>query len=566
MFEIFFQSLLNILIYYSAGNYFFIQIFKTNIHKPKDHIIIIIYGYISLGLLSVILNFFIPLSKFYNSTISLIAIIYFLNLFYKSKDKKIILTIFFIISFFSFLTITLDQVNRPDAGLYHLPFTKILNENKIIFGLANVHFRFGHTSILQYLNAFNYNYLSGIKGILIPQIVVVVTIFYYFFEQLKIKLKKKIFNHLTIFLFFSFIFLIINYNRYSSFGNDALANIFYIFILYEFLKNLKNKENKLNIFFYLTLLSIFCFFLKPFMIIILIIPLIWIIINKIKILNIIINKKFYLITFFLLSFLIKNIIISGCIIYPVKITCFDKLEWYDKNTIQREELSGEAWAKDWVNFVNSKNLSQKQYVKNFRWLKTWSKNHFQVIIKKILPFVLLTLILVFLIKINSKKENDRPGNYIIFKSLKYMIIFTFFSCLFWFLKFPVYRFGSGMIGGFIIILVTFFFTKFKTDISANSKILNNLPIFLIILISFKNLHRIYDNYEQKYFQFPWPKIYSFTISNEKQIFSEIKKDNKFLFYLSNNGLCMYGPSPCSYYQNENINLKTINQYKIYYIK
>ena len=566
MIEIFFQSLLSLLIYYSAGNYFSTQILKTNIDKPKDHAIKIIYGYISIGFLSIILNFFIPLSKFYNSIISFIAIFYFIYLFYKSKNKKIILIIFFTISFFSVLTITLDQVNRPDAGLYHLPYTKILNENKIIFGLTNIHFRFGHTSIMQYLNAFNYNYLSGVKGILIPQIIVIITLFYYFFEELKTRIKKGRNNYLTIFLFFSFIFLIINYNRYSSFGNDALANIFYVFILYELLKHLKDKNDKINTLFYLSLLSIFCFFLKPFMIIILFIPLIWLIINKIKISNVIKNKKFYLIIFFLLSFLIKNIITSGCMIYPVKITCFDKLEWYDKDTTQREQLSGEAWAKDWINYANSKQLTQKQYVKNFRWLKTWLENHFQVILKKVLPFIALTSILIFLINLNSKKESDQQINYKIINSIKFITIFTFFSCLFWFLKFPVYRFGSGMIGGFIIILITLYFTKNKIFISTNSKIFHYLPIFLIIIISFKNLNRIYNNYDQKYAEFPWPKIHSFTSDNEKQRFFELKKNNKILFYLSDNGLCMYGPAPCSYYQNKNINLKTINEYKIYYIE
>ena len=43
-----------------------------------------------------------------------------------------------------------SELFRPDAGLYHLPFTKILNEEKLILGLSNLHFRFGHTSILQY--------------------------------------------------------------------------------------------------------------------------------------------------------------------------------------------------------------------------------------------------------------------------------------------------------------------------------------------------------------------------------------------------------------------------------
>ena len=47
----------------------------------------------------------------------------------------------------------LEDSNRPDAGLYHLPFINIINDSKLIFGSANLEFRFGHTSILQYLAA-----------------------------------------------------------------------------------------------------------------------------------------------------------------------------------------------------------------------------------------------------------------------------------------------------------------------------------------------------------------------------------------------------------------------------
>ena len=56
--------------------------------------------------------------------------------------------------------------------MYHLPYTKIINDNKIIFGISNIHFRFGHTSILQYLNAIFNNYIFNSKGIIIPAAII----------------------------------------------------------------------------------------------------------------------------------------------------------------------------------------------------------------------------------------------------------------------------------------------------------------------------------------------------------------------------------------------------------
>mgnify|MGYP007000308277 CR=1 len=64
---------------------------------------------------------------------------------------------FFILtaSLLSFMIILYDNEYRPDAGLYHLPYTQILNEQNISIGLTNIHTRFGHISIIQYLSAFN---------------------------------------------------------------------------------------------------------------------------------------------------------------------------------------------------------------------------------------------------------------------------------------------------------------------------------------------------------------------------------------------------------------------------
>ena len=66
-----------------------------------------------------------------------------------------------------FLLICCSTVNRPDAGLYHL-YTSIINENKIIFGITNLHFRFGHVSIIQYLSSAFNNYILPIEAITIP--------------------------------------------------------------------------------------------------------------------------------------------------------------------------------------------------------------------------------------------------------------------------------------------------------------------------------------------------------------------------------------------------------------
>ena len=141
---------------------------KKKIIDFKDFSEISIYGFIYISLLALFTNFFISL----NTTINTIFFfsIFLIYLLKKKSFEKKELIILITISLFCFFIILFDTVYRPDAALYHLPFTKILNEEKIIFGLANLHFRYGHISILQYSSAINNNYLYGDIGILIPLI------------------------------------------------------------------------------------------------------------------------------------------------------------------------------------------------------------------------------------------------------------------------------------------------------------------------------------------------------------------------------------------------------------
>ena len=52
--------------------------------------------------------------------------------------------------------------------LYHLPYINILNESNLIIGLSNLHFRYGHISIIQYISAIYNNSIFTDNGILVP--------------------------------------------------------------------------------------------------------------------------------------------------------------------------------------------------------------------------------------------------------------------------------------------------------------------------------------------------------------------------------------------------------------
>ena len=88
---------------------------------------------------------------------------------------------------------------------------------------------------------------------------------------------------------------------------------------------------------------------------------------------------FYLNALFVVAWLLKSLLVSGCLIYPVNKTCLGSLIFYDEGKTLHEAKSGEAWSKDWVNQIENK-LQYDEYNKNFNWLDTWKR----IILKKLL--------------------------------------------------------------------------------------------------------------------------------------------------------------------------------------
>ena len=97
-----------------------------------------LYGFVGIAFISVILNFFFPLNKLLGTIFFISSLVAFCIYFYNVRKKRELLFIIFFVTLTSFLLITSANVNRPDGGLYHLPYIRILQENKIILGLTNL--------------------------------------------------------------------------------------------------------------------------------------------------------------------------------------------------------------------------------------------------------------------------------------------------------------------------------------------------------------------------------------------------------------------------------------------
>ena len=155
---IYFLSFLQGLVFYTLLGKILIRKSDYNFFE------ITLVGAIFSSFLALFVNFFFALTQNINFLIFLLIFLLSFKKIFKIDLKEIKLILF--ISFIAFGITIFDTVNRPDAYLYHLPFTHIINESKIILGLSNLHFRFAHISLMQYLSAFNYSLITNENAIL----------------------------------------------------------------------------------------------------------------------------------------------------------------------------------------------------------------------------------------------------------------------------------------------------------------------------------------------------------------------------------------------------------------
>lgn len=508
-----------------------------------------IYGTILISFFALIINFFFPLNNLTNSIFLLIPILFIHS--YKFITKKDLKFIFFS-SIFAFLLLIFSKINTPDAGLYHLPFVQILNENKLIVGLNNLHFRFGHISIIQYLSAINYNFINGVEGILIPLASLAVFILLYFYQEIKEFLKSdKSLNINVLFCLSVLIYISFKINRYSSFGNDAIAHLLFFYLISTFLKSNFDyvdlqKTLIISSFIFLNKVTLILAFLIPF--------LVFLKCNEKKI------KIFFSFPVFLiLVWLIKNLLTSGCLIYPLEISCYNNFIWFDKPELIKQSISSEAWAKGWPDRTKL-NLSQKYFIENFNWLNAWLSVHFKYISKIIIPYIFILALISLSINFVSKKKKSLFLKNYSFKIFTLIFILLLGNIVF-FLKFPLYRYGYSYTISLICIFFSisiFYYNDFFTK-----KLFKYILIISIIVLSTKQISRIIKNYN-KISVLPNIKTFSSKETEGSFIEKRIIGNNYYIFISEKE--CMYIKAPCTNNFNKNLSHKKFFYYDLLFIK
>ena len=123
------------------------------------------------------------------------------------------------------------------------------------------------------------------------------------------------------------------------------------------------------------------------------------------------NYFFLSFIFLLILLLFHNLLISGCLIYPVSITCFDNNLW----SIKIDEVKDlNNWYEQWAKGGAGPNFRVDDpilYIKDFNWVSNWIDIYF---FNKVSDFLLgisvLLLISFFVLKSGDKISQKKKKN------------------------------------------------------------------------------------------------------------------------------------------------------------
>ena len=202
------------------------------------------------------------------------------------------------------------------------------------------------------------------NGINFPSALIASSVIINFVSNLNIRLKKKNFDLYFFVTLSLLIFIFYKINRFSEYGNDAPGHLLFFILVCEILKNIDNlNSQKISNYF---LLSIFIIMNKIILLVSFLFPLSLLIFYK-KFSFLSLRNIF--ITIFLFIWVLKNIFISGCILYPVTLTCIKDLRWSNITETKKISLENEIWPAGQILEIKTMIKFQKGLSKNIKLAK-----------------------------------------------------------------------------------------------------------------------------------------------------------------------------------------------------
>ncbi len=405
-------------------------------------------GLFFLGILGVVVNFVLPLSSalFLGIIVSCVVLGSVLLI---NRDTPIFFKDFELLLLFSLLLAPLSGSMGPgyDAGLYHLPHQLWLRNDSIVTGLANLHGRFGFSSLYEYISAPLW---IGESFLLLSYLQASFLVFFFFF-LCKQSTRSTLSHYIFILCVIINIIIFNDYYIIKYSYTDMPAGIAFICTLIygQFLINNDSRVTRYN----WTIFSIF-FLFALFLKISSVILALWyifvllyrIILRKDSLLEMITGQSILAVC--LCFYLVKNILSTGCLFYPIADSCI-AVPWAAKENA----LNDAAWITAWARQPQA-GLSS---LENFNWLFSWWLPHYKIFWLNYLKAGAFIGVMSFSVAYRFRFNCMNMLN------IKWLaaVFFIVVSFLFWFYKAPDPRFGIGCLTLLFPILFLFLYTKME---------------------------------------------------------------------------------------------------------
>jgi len=526
-----------------------------HIGNPTDQneIYIGFYGLFLITIISLISSLFVPHNFLHNIILHSIGVLLFI--FLKIRNKKDYSKSIFLISLLV-LSALLISKTHDDFSYYHLPFTKYLTEQKIIFGMGNLGHGYKLISSLFFLNSTFYlpflEYFSFHFSLLF---------FLIFFNYILLSEIFSIKTHEVIrFLcIFALAFFNLSFNRIAEYGTDKAGQLLIVVLIIKILQHIcyDNNKFKLNNVLILLPLLAFCISLKTyFLSYILLGGTIVLLDTRISksIKTICYSRSFLITSISLTIYFFHHFISTGCFISPLSITCFgDNLEWAS-SSIKYKDLA--IWLEQWAKAGAGPGFRVENpldYVKNFNWISHWTEKYFvgKFLDQLVVLMSVFLVVFLFLKKFKLTTVSSTMNKKIVFF---YSIILVIFFI--WFTKHPTLRYGGYSIVFLTIsIPIAILFQK-AINKKTFKKNIKYLVLLIVVIFNFKNINRINKEFQRtdlyKFDDFPYYAI------PEKKFIAE--KTSSGLTFYRTQGHCWNTPTPCTGSLKSKIGVKKINGY------
>ncbi len=456
------------------GRSFCILIYKYFINNKFDDrnkvfTIPIYYFYTLLGLffignISVIFNYFNKNNSFF---LKLFFIIFLLiNTSNKLKINYSLVNLFNFFGIPSIIAISSIKIGLAyDAGLYHLNTQLWIRESNIPIGLYNLHFRYGFSSIIDYISS-NFWISDKLEFLHFINLVFITSFLsFIFFNLFNSKNPLLSMSSLAIVLFG----ILDNFGRGGGRNgfidiesitkqDTPFAIVFYISNILIFLSIKNKKISELEILL-VSFLILFGIQLRIFGTITLVL-----LIYTIFLVKDFDYKKLIPATLIGIIWSLKNLLITGCFLFPVNITCIERLSWHESGSASREMIDLKSFH---IGYEFGTPLNQ--------WFSTWLEKPINADVS--VNFIFSCIIILLLFLTFTQKST------LIFDSVSriFIIFYLFLMIYLWMSTSPGIRLGIGIFM-LLIGVIGINFHSFKYSMKGKNLIVGSLFFMAILLI------------------------------------------------------------------------------------